>query len=127
MKNKYFFPAYIYGILILISSSLNPERLEKIQESNNFFDIILSDYSLHFFAYGAFAAFLFYGFYKIKRFPIPFVRIGLYSTAYGLFIEIYQIALPYRAFNIKDLISDIVGITAFLVIIRVFILKRVMN
>ena len=124
MKNKYFFPAYIFGTLILIGSSLNPEKFEKVQKYSDFFEKVLSDYSLHFFAFGILTVLLFYGFYKIKKSPLPFLRIGLYSIVYGMFIEIYQILYPYREFNLEDIMSDAVGIIFFLVLLKVFIVRK---
>jgi len=79
---------------------------------------------MHFFSFGIFAWLLFYGFYKAGKIPDPFFRIVLYPAAYGLFIELFQILLPYRFFGINDLVSDFLGAVAALVLFKLIVINR---
>jgi len=121
IKSRYFFPAYFFAALILIFSSLPPEGIEKARDFHKLLGLLLSDYSLHLFAFGLLTALLSYGFFKTKNFSLPYLRIGLLSFGFGLFIELYQIFLPHRSFSLEDLASDLVGIIIFLFLIKIFL------
>jgi len=121
LKNKHFVPAYIFALLIFIASSLPTGAAQKARASHWLLDIILSDFSLHSCIFGAFAVLLCWGFFKTKNSPIPYIRIGLLSAGYGLFIEFYQHFLPYRSLNLDDFIADVIGVIVFLVIFSIFV------
>ncbi len=124
IKVRPFIPAYSYGFLILIISSLPTGGVDKVQSINKFLRIIFSDFSLHFFAFGILAVLLSYGFNKIKKYYLPLIKTGLYSLSYGMAIELYQAILSYRSFSLDDLFSDLVGIVFFLLVLRLFITFR---
>lgn len=124
MRNKHFLPAYIFGALIIIAASLPTESLNKFQKSNILFEIILSDYVLHFFALGIFAALLCYGFYRRGSIKFSYLRSGLFSFLFGLSVEFYQYFLPYRTFALNDLLSDLAGISVALVLCYIWIANR---
>jgi len=42
--------------------------------------------------------------------------VGLMSMAYGFFIEVCQIYIPYRTFGYDDLAADAVGVMAGLIL-----------
>lgn len=121
MKNRYFLPAYSFAALILVFASVPTGPLEKFQSFPKLIRFFLSDHSLHFFAFGILAALLCFGFYRIKYSSLPYLGIGLASLGFGLFIELYQIVLPYRFFEFYDLISDFLGITLALGIFGIFV------
>lgn len=81
IKEKAFLPAFSFGLLILIVASLPTAGIEEAQSFNKFFSLILSEYSQHFFAFGIFAALLGYGFYKLRKSPFPFFKVGLYAIS----------------------------------------------
>ena len=124
MKNKHFIFTYIFGALITIGSFLPVEKLEKVQESNIFLGIILSDYSLHFFGFVIFTALLCYGFYSGKNRSFPFFKIGVISLSFGLLVEFYQIFLPNRDFVLKDLIFNFAGTIFALILFKIFIIYK---
>lgn len=121
MNKRYFLPAYIFAVLIFISSSVPTGAVQKARASHKLLDILLSDFSLHSFIFGVFAGLLCWGFYKARNSPVPYIIIGLFSIGYGLFIEIYQHFLPYRSFKLDDLIADVVGIVIFSILFKLVI------
>jgi len=126
IKNKYFLPAYIFALLIFVSSSLPTGQVQEAKASHWLLEILLSDFSLHSFIFGAFAGLLCWGFYKARNSAIPYIKIGLLSVGYGLFIEIYQHFLPYRSLKFNDFIADVVGVIVFSLLFKIstIILKR---
>lgn len=118
MKAKYFLPSVFFGMLIIISSALPMQPIKKLQHSNFLLRIILSNYCLHFFAFGIFTVLLCYGFYK-SRGRISSFLVGLLAFSFGLFIEIFQIFIPDRSFGLDDLIPSFAGTVVALVIIGI--------
>lgn len=122
IKNRHFLPAYIFALLMFIYSSLPGSAVEKAQASKKFFlNIIFSGTFLHIFAFGVLTGLLCYGFYRGRISPFPFLKIGLLAFGYGLFIEVYQVALPYRLFKINDIILNAGGVVISLVLFKLFI------
>ncbi|UCC40385.1 MAG: VanZ family protein [Candidatus Aminicenantes bacterium] len=120
IKNKHFFPAYIFALLIFISSSLPTGQVQKARTYHWILDILLSDFFLHSCVFGLFAALLCWGFFKARDSSTPYIKIGLLSIIYGLFIELYQHILPYRSLRLDDIIANTVGVIAFLVLFKIF-------
>jgi VanZ family protein len=116
--NKHYLPAFVVGILIFVGASISTSSLEDLQKSSQMLGILLSEYSLHFFGFGLFAWLLCYGFDRQKKYPIPYHKIGFYAFSYGLFIELYQIALPHRHFSVLDLAVDCLGIGAAMILFK---------
>lgn len=81
----------------------------------------------HFFGFGFFSWFLCYDFFKKNKIPVPLLRIGLYSLGYGLFLECWQLFLPYRSFELSDLVVDLSGIALSIFFFKYFFLKRKPN
>lgn len=50
-----------------------------------------------------------------------FLKAGLYSILYGIFIELHQLLLGYRSFSFSDLLFDMAGIIAFLLLFKIII------
>lgn len=124
MKNRNFLPAYSFAVLIFIFSSVPTGQLERVKSYHRLLHVLLSDHTLHFLAFGVLAGFLCFGFYKTKYSSLPYLGIGLVSLGFGLFIELYQIILPYRFFEFYDLISDFLGIILALVVFGLFMRNR---
>jgi len=114
--NKHYLPVFGLGILIFVGASVPSSPLEDLQKSHQVLEILLSEFSLHFFGFGLFAWLLCHGFDKEKKHPIPYHKIGIYSFSYGLFVELYQIAIPYRDFSVLDLAVDCLGIGVALIL-----------
>lgn len=122
--NKSFLPPLIWGLLIFVGASIPTFPLEKLRESNKIFDVFFSDISFHFVGFGLFAWFLCAGFFKQKKHALPYYRIGFYSFSFGVFIELYQIFLPYRHFSVLDLAVDCAGIGSALILFRHLLASR---
>lgn len=108
-KNKHFIPAYMFAGLIVIGSTISTRKLYRIRRINEFFDLIFSDYSLHFFGYGLFAILLAWGYYKNKSSSL-LVKAGFIACCFGSILEVYQKFLPYRDFSFVDMTVDYAGI-----------------
>ncbi len=122
-KNRHFLPAYIFAVLILIGSSISTEKLYDIQRMNKLFRVSFSEYSLHFFGFGVFVALLAWGYYK-KKSSALLIRSGFLGFSFGLFIEVYQLFLPYRSFQLVDLAADCAGIVFMLVLFWAIVIKQ---
>jgi VanZ family protein len=48
------------------------------------------------------------------------MRAGIFALAYGFFIELVQIPLPYRLFSMKDFAVDAAGIVVGLFVFYLF-------
>lgn len=123
MKIKYFLPTFLFGVIIIITSALPMEFVRKLQYSLIPLRITLSNYCLHFFAFGIFTAFLFYGFYRAKNRPY-LICIGFISLLFVVLIEIFQMFIPYREFEFIDMIPGFVGIIFSLILIKLFLRIR---
>ena len=101
---------YVYAILLLVGAMIPEGDFFKLQKANKIFSVLLSDNAFHFFSFGILAWLLCYGYHRAKLSRMPYLRAGIFSLAYGLFIELVQIPLPYRLFSVKDLVVDAAGI-----------------
>jgi VanZ family protein len=111
-----FLPAYIMGLLIFVGASIPSSPIEKLQNTHTIFKVIFSDVSLHFFGFALLTFLLCAGFNKQRKYPLPYQKIAFYSLSFGLLIELYQIAIPYRYFSLSDLAFDCVGIGGALIL-----------
>ncbi|MBS3819806.1 VanZ family protein [bacterium] len=114
---KSFYPSYIFAFLIVVFSSLPTGQFEKIKESSSILKIFLSDFTFHVAAFGVMVVLLYWGFSRIPVLPPPFLKMGIYSFLFGLFIEFYQLIFPYRDFALNDLAADLLGVTVVVLIL----------
>ena len=122
-KDKHFIPAYFFAGLIVIGSSISTRGLRKIRRIHEFFDLVFSEYSLHFFGFAIFAVLLAWGYYKNKTSSLLF-RTGLVACLFGLVIEVYQKFLPCRDFSVVDLAFDWAGVLLALAVFWYVIIKK---
>ncbi len=87
------------------------------------FSVLFSEYALHFFGFGLFAALLAWGYYK-KKSSFTLVRSALLALSFGLFIEVYQYFLPHRFFSLVDLAIDCAGIVLMLGLFWAIVIKQ---
>ncbi|MFK7979861.1 MAG: VanZ family protein [Saprospiraceae bacterium] len=104
----FFFPAIIWGLIILYLSS-SPG----IQLPPSFWDFIAVDKVGHLVFYGALTFLIAYGFYKIKNQSINkkwlFISF-IISSIYGILLEFMQYSFfPNRFFEILDIIANLSG------------------
>lgn len=93
------------------------ERIQKFPE-NPWLRFFLSDPFMHFLTFGLLTLLICRGYDQESKRLIPFVKVGLLASVYGLLIEIYQGILPWRSFGIDDLIWDTVGVLFTLMVCR---------
>jgi VanZ family protein len=121
--SKYFLIVWI--ILILVVSSIPSLPTLKIQTHKS---VIRLDYLIHFCEYGL-LAFLAYltnadSYFKINLKKYLIITSGL--ILFAVLDELHQELIPGRTFNVKDILSNISGISAALVFCTV-VFKRIGN
>lgn len=114
--SKYLLIAWI--IIILTVSSVPSLPTIKIDSGKS---IIRLDYFIHFFEYGL-LAFMAYVYFTDLRFEMSQKKYAI-VTAGLIFLsmadELHQILIPGRYFNVKDMLSNVLGIIAALIFCRV--------
>jgi VanZ family protein len=111
--SKYFLLIWI--IFIVIFSSIPSLPTMKIQTHTS---VIRLDYLIHFCVYG-FLAFLAYLTYSDNHFKLNLRKYIIITTVVILFAildEFHQKLIPGRSYNVKDILSNISGIIAALII-----------
>ena len=104
----------ITTVLIVVVSSIPSIPTLKIQTGKS---VIRLDYFIHFCEYG-FLAFLAFLTFTGSNFNMHYPKLMLITfcvVCFALFDELHQKLIPGRAFNIKDIISDLAGIGGALV------------
>jgi len=104
----FFFPAIIWGLIILYLSS-GPG----VQLPTSLWDFVVVDKVGHFVFYGILTYLIAFGFYKMKNQFIPkkalFISL-IISSIYGICLEFMQYTFfPNRYFEILDIIANIGG------------------
>ena len=110
--SKYFFIAWM--LIIITVSSIPKLPVMKIETEKG---IIRLDYMIHFCVYGslAFLAFMTYAGRSFRLSLKRYVTITSGLILFALADEFHQKLIPGRAFNLKDIYSNIAGINAGLV------------
>jgi VanZ family protein len=110
--SKYFFIAWM--LIIITVSSIPKLPVMKIETEKG---IIRLDYMIHFCVYGslAFLAFMTYAGRSFRLSLKRYVTITSGLILFALADEFHQKLIPGRAFNLKDIYSNIAGIIAGLV------------
>ena len=112
---KPFIPAYTFAALILVGSSIPTDSLDQLQRQSPILEILLSDFVIHFAAFGLLALLLGFGYIKAKKLRLWWAKAASLSLFVGLLVEAIQFFIPYRDFSIRDLVVDILGIVTVLV------------
>lgn len=115
------------GIFLLIGFTLPGNVIARLKPKHGLMALISSDWLSHLAGLGLFTAVLAWDLEKRKigsaQSPSLYLLAGVFSFAYALFIEILQIFIPYRHFDLKDLFWDTLGI-AFVLTSLYFIKRR---
>ena len=119
----HFLPAYVVAGLIFIGASIPTRGLRKIRRIHELFELLFSEYSLHFFSFGILTILLAWGFYKNNS-SLLLVKAGLVSFCFGFIIEVYQKFLPHRDFSLVDVAVDTAGIMVALLVFWFVIIKK---
>jgi len=116
VKDHPFMPAWVFAVVMFGGCSVPVDKISKISESHLILSVILSDSFLHFCMFGLLVWLICYGYYRLGRFRVPYIKIFFMAICYGLGIEIWQAVLSYRSFSIFDLFFDLLGITVGIII-----------
>ncbi|MCX7973839.1 MAG: VanZ family protein [Candidatus Aminicenantes bacterium] len=98
------------ALLIFFVFSVPSDPMEVIRERNILLKIFFSDVLCHFLLYGWLAFMVWWDYSRSKETPLSGGRIFIYCFLYSLFIEIYQGIIPWRSFELKDLLFNGGGI-----------------
>ncbi len=116
LRNHPFIPAWVFAVVMFVGCSVPVDKISIISESHPILSVILSDSFLHFCMFGLLAWLICYGYHKLGRFRIPYIKIFFMAISYGLGIEIWQAVLSYRSFSIYDLFFDLLGIIVAIIV-----------
>ena len=122
VKKPYFW-AKLFAVIMFIGFTLPNGAINSIANFSIFLSFLNLNQTLHFVIFGIFVWLLGYGAYKTNRERIPYFKMFLLAIGYGFFIEILQFILPFRSFDIMDLIHDLMGI-GIAIITYIFIKSR---
>lgn len=104
---KYYYPVTIWGIIIIILSSIGGVNLPE-----SFWDFIALDKVAHFGVYAIFVVLAFWGAEKnghYLKFNLSVLVIGI-AVFLGILMEIMQYSFfPNRYFELYDIIANIIG------------------
>ena len=101
------------GLFLLAGFSIPAEIVEPIRHGLKAWSFLMTDPLLHIGALALFAVVLGLTSHKRARQrgrAALFFKVALFSALYGLFIDLVQAVLPWRSFEIEDLIFDFVGV-----------------
>jgi len=101
-------------LLLWVLASLPANSLERIQVTpeSALLQIVLSDPCMHATTFAVLATLLTWGFERGRRRRVPCATGATLALGYGFLIELYQWALPWRAFGLDDLAWNAVGVIA---------------
>jgi len=107
-KKNVLFTRIIYILLIFmigIMSIIPNEALDKISDTYKLFN---GGYLFHILAYGLFCFFALL--YNITYQRHSLLIILLFISIYSIILEVIQYFLPYRTFNLYDILASLIGI-----------------
>ena len=110
------FITYIYLVILLLGSVLSFNSGSS-SLNDNYTMYIRWDYLLHVLVYIPLPVLL--GLWQINRIPF-WIRIILFSLLITVMFEALQLVIPYRAFNINDLMANGVGATIGFMLILIW-------
>ena len=104
----------VWTLAIILVSSVPSVPVLKIHTAKT---VIRLDYLIHFCEYGilAFMAYLSFAGNDFKMSYRKFILITFFLISFAVLDEFHQKFIPGRAFNAKDILSDIAGILAVLI------------
>ena len=112
MRKSRLVPAVVLALLLWIVASLPGADLQRIQAApeDPWLRAVLSDPFMHALSFGLFTLLVAWGLAARPRGPAPWARVAVVAIGFGLLIEVYQAALPWRAFGLDDLLWNAVGV-----------------
>ncbi len=108
-KKTVIFIRIIYILLIIligIMSIIPNEALDKLSDTYKLFS---GGYLFHILGYGVFCFFALL--YNITYQRHSLFIILLFISIYSIILEVIQYFLPYRSFNLYDILASLIGVT----------------
>jgi len=115
---KYFLPAILIGVAILVLSIAAGIQLPKLSVK-----LVSPDKLAHAAAYFVFCSSLVFGWHHSGRAVFSTLQLGLLvSISYGILMEILQYSFfPYRYFEVWDIVANIIGSVSSVLVSYFFI------
>ncbi|HWO78079.1 MAG TPA: VanZ family protein [Bacillus sp. (in: firmicutes)] len=110
---------FLYMGLIWVLSSLRQDAIIKV--SDNEFDKWFKE-SLHLIEFGILYVLIVLFFLMIGKFTLKSSRFAaIWACLYGVVDELHQYTVPYRSFQVIDLVKDFIGVwVCYFIINRTF-------
>jgi hypothetical protein len=108
------------ALIILVIFSLPGRAIDSVRQTNRILRVIMADYLVHMACYGELALVVWWDYSRQRNNPLGRGKIFLYCFLYSFFIELCQIPLPSRSFEVKDLFFNAAGIMISLIITALF-------
>ena len=103
------------GAFIFILFTLPGSLASPLRHKFWVFKFLTSDSFVHFGAMALFSLALAFDYLRERKL-IPWVKVVLISMSYGLILEILQMVIPGRTFDLRDIVFDAAGIIFILAI-----------
>lgn len=104
-----FWRTWVFAGLIFLGSSVPGDPIDAVVRWNSLLERIVSDRLLHFIAYAGFAVVLSLDCMAARPDRFPWEKILAFVLGFGFLLELWQALLPYRAFELHDLVFDLMG------------------
>ena len=107
MQIRYSWPALLWSLIILVLTLMPGRNLPKV----DFFQV---DKLVHFFLFGVLMVLSSYALKRAKaltgRPSKPTLIACIYSTIFGIMIEVLQLFVPGRSFSLADVLANSIGV-----------------
>jgi len=97
------------GAFVFILFTLPGSLASSLRHKFWVFKFLTSDSFVHFGAMALFSLALTFD-YRRERNVVPWIRVVLISLGYGLILEVLQIVIPGRSFDLRDIVFDAAGV-----------------
>lgn len=104
------------GAFIFILFTLPGSLASSLRHKFWFLKFLTSDSFVHFAAMALFSLALAFDYLRERRL-IPWFRVVMISLGYGIILEMIQMVIPGRTFDLRDMVFDAAGVIFILIIL----------
>ena len=104
------------GAFIFILFTLPGSLASSLRHKFWFLQFLTSDSFVHFAAMALFSAALAFDYLRERKL-IPWLRVMMISLGYGIILEMIQMVIPGRSFDVRDIIFDAGGVIFVLAVL----------
>lgn len=108
----------MYWVILFIATSIPADRMPAVGVGDKF---------SHFFAYLVLSALMYLAFSMQEKYEVlknnPATMAAVIASVYGIFDEFHQMYIPGRSAELLDLVADIMGAIAGVLLVRQIYLK----